>query len=129
MKRIIATAALAVLLSSQAFAVDKLSPAEVNAAVEAGDMVLIDIRTPEEWATTGIAANAHALDMTTENFADQVNKLMKSNRGKKIAFICQSGVRSKRLADELEGAGLSGIVDVVGGTKAWIADGLPISQP
>lgn len=129
MKRIIATAALAVILASQAFAVDKLTPAEVNAAVEAGEMVLIDIRTPEEWVATGVAANAHPIDMTSQNFADQVNRLLKANRGKKIAFICQTGVRSKNLANELEGAGLNGIVDVVGGTKAWIADGLPVSQP
>ncbi len=129
MKRLMTAAALSLALVSQAFAVEKLSPAEVNDAVEAGNMVLIDIRRPDEWATTGIPANAHPIDMTSETFADQVNKIIKSNRGKKLAFICERGVRSDQLANELEGAGLKGVVDVTGGTKAWVADGLPMSQP
>jgi rhodanese-related sulfurtransferase len=135
MKKLVTGLVLATAFAGSAGAVDKLTPTDVNAAMRAGDVVLVDIRRPDEWAANGIAKGAHPIDMTSETFADDVNSLLKSNKGKRLAFICEAGVRSDQLAHELEASGFKGVVDVVGGMSGnsegpgWIAEGLPVDQP
>ena len=43
-------------------------------------ILLIDIRRPEEWAETGVAENAHKLDMTDELFLSKLSKITGGNR-------------------------------------------------
>jgi rhodanese-related sulfurtransferase len=65
--------------------------------------------------------------MLDGDFKSHIEALRKSNPGKKIGFICQAGVRSAQMSQLLENAGLTGIVDVTGGTRQWIDVGLPVS--
>lgn len=123
-------ALFAILLScTPALAFETLPPKAVSTEVEGGRMVLVDIRTPEEWAETGVAKGATPLDMTSANFQNDFAMLFGANPGKKIALICRSGNRSSQLAGMMESSGLTNIVDVEGGTAAWIADGLPVAKP
>ncbi|QPH53624.1 rhodanese-like domain-containing protein [Pontivivens ytuae] len=107
--------------------VEMMSPQEVRAASLAGDVVLIDVRRPDEWAATGIADVAVPLDMTADGFSERLAALRAENADKRVAIICRSGRRSARLAGELENAGWDNLIDVEGGTLAWIEDGLPIT--
>jgi rhodanese-related sulfurtransferase len=116
------------LFAVPAFAVEMMTPGQVSAEVEAGRAVLIDIRTPEEWAETGVAQSARAIDMTSEVFVTDLKSVIAANPGKKFAFICRSGNRSGQLTAQLEASGLANIIDVAGGTSAWIAEGLPVSK-
>ena len=45
-----------------------LSVREAHEAAKAGKLVLVDIRTPEEWADTGVPEGAIKLDMTGSAF-------------------------------------------------------------
>ncbi|WP_237154187.1 rhodanese-like domain-containing protein [Oryzibacter oryziterrae] len=117
------------LAATPALAVDHLDPAVVDAAVSAGQTVLIDIRTPEEWADTGLARGATPLDMTSASFLTDLKQVIDSNPGKKLTFICRSGHSSGMLTDQLEHAGLPGLADVKGGMNAWVQESLPMESP
>ena len=124
------TLALFLMLTLPGFAQTTLmSPGDVRAAAEAGDIVLVDIRAPEEWAETGVADLAIPLDMRDADFEARLAALRVENPDASLAFICRSGGRSKRLADSLSEQGWPGIVDVDGGTLRWIDEGLPVVQP
>lgn len=116
-------------------AASEMTPRQAHDALGRGEIVLVDIRTPPEWKETGIAEKAVPLDMTSASFIPGLQKLLAENPGKPIALICRTGNRSSYLSGELRRAGLSGVIDVVGGmagsrtVKGWIAEGLPVSQP
>ena len=120
---------VALLFAVPAFAVEKMAPGQVSAEVEGGRAVLIDIRTPAEWADTGVAQSARPIDMTSEGFVTDLKTVIAENPGRKLAFICRSGNRSGQLTAQLEASGLTNIIDVAGGTSAWIAEGLPMTKP
>ena len=98
-----------------------------------GRMIMLDIRRPDEWALTGVATGAVALDMREADFIERLDQLVAGDRAAPIALICARGVRSRRLAAKLTSAGFSAVVDVSEGMlgsaagPGWIARGLPIS--
>jgi rhodanese-related sulfurtransferase len=126
--RLLLVTLFAILVSSSAFAVEKLTPQQTHAAVQRGDMILVDIRRPDEWATTGVAAGALRLSMLSGDFKSKIQALRQANPNIKIGLICQAGVRSARMSKLLEDAGLTGLVDVTGGTSEWIDKGLPVKR-
>jgi rhodanese-related sulfurtransferase len=97
-------------------------------------LILVDIRRPDEWAETGIARGAQPLDMREADFVEQLDHLVAGNRAAPIALICARGVRSRRLAAKLTEAGFTGVLDVSEGMlgsaagPGWIARGLPLSR-
>jgi rhodanese-related sulfurtransferase len=121
--------AAALAVSSQAFAVEHLTPKEADAEATSGKIVLVDIRTPGEWAQTGVAPNATPLDMTSSKFSEDLGSLIAANPDKMVTFICRSGQRSGRLAQILEANGLQNIADVKGGMNEWVNEGLPVKKP
>lgn len=126
--RSILIATFCVFLALPAYAVDKLGPRATHKAMSAGSLILVDIRRPDEWQATGSAKGALRINMLSANFTTRIKALQASNPGKKIALICQVGVRSARLSKDMEAKGLKDLVDVVGGTQLWIDQGLPITR-
>lgn len=100
-------------------------------AAKAGNIILVDIRTPEEWAQTGIAEGAIALDMTDKTFVDSLVKLRSDNPATPIALICRTGNRSGYVFEALNKQGFANLMDVSEGMaggrggKGWIPRGLP----
>ncbi|MCR9125880.1 MAG: rhodanese-like domain-containing protein [Rhodobacteraceae bacterium] len=115
--------------------VGALSVAEAHSAARAGDILLIDIRRPDEWARTGVGAGARPLDMRRDDFIAALDRLAEGDRTRPVALICARGVRSARLAAALRAAGFERIVDVpegMSGSRAgpgWLAAGLPVARP
>lgn len=109
----------------------RLNAAEAFRRAEAGEILLLDIRTPEEWARTGSPAPAHRLDMRRKDFLAALSDLAGGDPARPIALICATGGRSARLARALEQAGFSQVFDVAEGMlgssagPGWIARGLP----
>lgn len=111
-----------------------ISARAAHQAALAGDIVLVDIRTPEEWRETGIPASAHAIDMQTEPrmFLQRLVAVAGGDRTRRIALICRTGNRSSQLQAHLSRAGFTGIVDVaegVAGSRSgpgWLKAGLPV---
>jgi rhodanese-related sulfurtransferase len=99
---------------------------------EAGEIILVDIRQPEEWDETGSPRGAHRLDLRRPDFLEGLAALTDGDRGRPIALICASGGRSARTARALTDAGFKNVLDVSEGMHGsaagpgWLARGLPV---
>lgn len=112
----------------------KLSALQAHAQAVAGDILLVDIRRPDEWARTGSGEGARRLDMRRDDFITELGKLVDGKTDAPVALICARGVRSARLSNQLAQAGFSNIIDVPEGMlgsragPGWLARGLPVVQ-
>ncbi|WP_424831050.1 rhodanese-like domain-containing protein [Ruegeria sp.] len=113
---------------------DQLTVAEAHTQALSGDILLVDIRTPKEWRSTGIGEAAAPLDMRREDFVQALTQLVKGDLAAPVALICARGVRSARLSNQLTEAGFSNIIDVPEGMlgsaagPGWVRAGLPVGQ-
>lgn len=111
-----------------------LTVQQAHAAAIAGDVLLIDIRRPDEWARTGVGEGANPLDMRRDDFIPQLTQLARSDTAAPIALICARGVRSRRLSGILRDAGFTNIIDVPegmlgsGAGPGWLKSGLPLTE-
>jgi len=112
--------------------VRQMTPDEAYAKALAGEIVLIDIRTPEEWAETGVADVALRNNLHASDFIPTLLTIRDQNPETPLALICRSGSRSGYATTQLYQAGLTNIVDVVEGMggsgmgPGYIARGLPM---
>jgi rhodanese-related sulfurtransferase len=86
--------------------------------------LIVDVRQPEEWATTGIPTGA-ALISLPDFQTRAANELPKD---KEIFVICNSGNRSREASDILISLGYEKVVNVDGGIQAWLKAGLPVEE-
>lgn len=106
-----------------------LSPREAHAAVRAGRLVLIDIRTPEEWADTGLPQGALPLDAGMSGFEVRLAALRLDHPGRRIALIDRSGALAVSVRQKLAARGWRDLLAVRGGMLGpggWLAEGLPV---
>lgn len=101
---------------------------------EAGEIVLVDIRRPDEWTATGSPASGHRLDMRREDFSERLLELTGGSTDVPVALICARGVRSSRLTNQLTAAGFTRVMDVPegmlgsGAGPGWVRAGLPVDR-
>ncbi len=96
--------------------VKRISPAELHARLTRGDdLLLVDVRTPEERETATIAGG-RALDSALH---DEIGK---GPRERPIVVYCHHGSRSQRAAQELVEQGFRDVYNLVGGINAWSMD-------
>lgn len=111
-----------------------MSPPEALAAATAGDILLVDIRRPDEWSSTGIPQTAVGIDMRRNDFLEVV-LAARATPDQPIAVICMRGVRSARVTRMFEAAGITSIIDVPEGMlgsragPGWLKRGLKVVQP
>jgi rhodanese-related sulfurtransferase len=101
-------------------------------AAHAGEMILVDIRTPAEWRESGIPDVAIPLDMRSGTFLKDLMALRRADPGRKLGLICAVGGRSRYLSHLLARKGIDGLVDVtagVHGRNGWRARKLPLRAP
>lgn len=107
---------------------------QAHAAALAGEIYLIDIRRPEEWAASGSGEGAIRLDMRRDDFTEALQEIVAGDRAAPIALICARGVRSARLSNRLIAEGFTNIIDVPEGMfgsaqgPGWHALGLPVDR-
>jgi len=108
-----------------------MKPDDAHKAALAGEIILIDIRRPDEWLETRVAEGAIGLDMREENFVPTLVALRRANPEKPIALICRTGNRTGYVTSALAGQGFPGLVDVNEGMQGgpngpgWLKRGLP----
>lgn len=133
----VAVAGLAVReyrLTPEEFSGGRLTPAEAHAQAISGDILLVDIRRPDEWTRTGLGEGAYPIDMRREDFEEAVRALSAQYPGRPVALICARGVRSARVANRLAEAGIERVIDVPEGMlgsragPGWLATGLPVTE-
>lgn len=88
---------------------------------EDASIVLIDVRTPEEFAQ-GHIEGAVNIDVESGAFAAAIADLPTDGR---YVVYCRSGNRSAVAVDQMEAAGFTDVYDM-GGIQAWMAAGYPI---
>lgn len=81
---------------------------------------LIDVREPEEYATV------HASGAVSIPLSELVARTEEIDPDRDIYVICHAGGRSLQAAEYLENAlGWDNVINVAGGTSAWVEAGLP----
>ena len=104
---------------------DAVSLDTARAELEAGRVVLIDIREPEEHAT-GVAAGARLLPMRQlgQRLAE-----VPTDPGKPVLLICNTQNRSSATLRALRERGYGHVRYVSGGMSEWARRGWPMVKP
>ena len=94
------------------------TPADLSHSIEAGDVLLLDVRSDDEWKEGHIEQARH-------HFLGRLpNTLETLPRDKKLVVHCRSGARSAIGVSVLQSAGFKNVTNLTGGYMAWKADGL-----
>lgn len=93
--------------------VQPLSPKEAEARVRAGEVLLIDVRPPEERAIAAANVPFRTFD---GNGRAELEALPKDTA---LAFLCHRGGRSQQAAEAFRQAGFRKVYNVTGGIDAW----------
>lgn len=93
--------------------VQAISPAEADANVRAGEVILVDVRPADERALASVAVSIRTFD--GEGRAD-LEALPKDTA---LAFLCRGGGRSQQAAEEFRALGFTRVYNVTGGINAW----------
>ncbi len=114
----------------------RLDTATAHAMSLAGDLTIIDVRTPAEWRTDGIPEGAAAVSLNgpggRQAFLEGVLALVDGDRDRPLAMICRTGVRSSAARVFLRGQGFTRVYDISNGMhgrgadRGWLAEGLPV---
>ncbi|MEI4234630.1 rhodanese-like domain-containing protein [Roseovarius sp. D22-M7] len=104
---------------TQTGTLENWTPQRLSAAFEAGDVAIIDVRTPQEYAFEHIRGALLAPLATFEP------RHLPAQDGKRLVFHCGSGVRSRKVAEACLAAGMHPVAHLDGGFGAWKAAGLP----
>ena len=99
---------------SQTISVQELAQLDAGGGVE-----LIDVRTPLEFQ------EAHASCAKNVPLDSLDPKQFQAKREKPIYVICKGGTRGSKAQCKLLEAGCENVINVEGGTDAWLAAGLP----
>ena len=109
-----------------------LSAREAHEAEQAKHVVLVDIRTVEEWRDTGLPRGALPLSIDGPAFEVRIAGLRLENPGKRIALIDRTGAQAAATVQKLAGRGWREIAAVRGGMLGpggWLAERLPVTPP
>ena len=100
--------------------IESISVSEAKDRFEKGEILLVDTRLKSEW-------DAGHIECTEHIPAPDVRKKYQSLMGDKpVAFICNSGNRSLLASSlMLNLSGMKNVINVIGGTTAWINLGYP----
>lgn len=85
------------------------------------DLVVLDVRTPEEFQESRLA-DAVMIDFYEPDFADRIADL---DRDVPYLLYCRSGNRSAGARDIMEDLGFTDVSDIDGGIAAWLEAGQP----
>jgi len=96
-------------------AVKPISASELKTRLDAGAVVAVDVRPPDERAQAQIAQPFRTID----NGVDDIAALPKDTH---LAFLCHTGGRSERAAEHFRSLGFRNVYNVTGGIDAWSRD-------
>ncbi|MEQ8823375.1 MAG: rhodanese-like domain-containing protein [Filomicrobium sp.] len=106
---------------------------EAHEKAKKGEIVLVDVRTPQEWQHTGVPTTAHAITMHQDSqvFLSRVLSAIGGDEKVPVAIICRTGSRTTKLSKPLAKVGftvINVVEGVVGGPRGpgWKNRGLPV---
>ena len=89
------------------------------------DLQVVDVRRPTEYSN-GHVPRALNAPLTTR---DRIAQQLPFEKDKPTAVICAGGYRSSAAASLLEQLGFTNLLNVSGGTGAWVNAGYPVETP
>jgi rhodanese-related sulfurtransferase len=108
--------------TSQAEVVVDLDAASFKAAIEKGNAVLLDVRTPAEHAAGNIAGNTN-IDWNGSDFEKATASL---DPAEPVLLYCRSGGRSGQALQFLQKKGFKDVRHLEGGIGVWERAGYPV---
>lgn len=106
--------------------IELVSPEEAVQVIddEPAGLVVLDIRTPEEFNDVRLA-NAINIDYYDADFADQLDDLDKNDP---YVMYCRSGNRSSNAVETMKELGFVEVYEIDGGIVNWYDSGFPVEQ-
>ncbi len=111
--------------------VQNLSPEQVAAEIDRGDVTLVDIREDDERVQSGAIPGAvRAPRGMLEFWADPTSSYHREefSPDRRTILYCASGGRSALAADTLQGMGYGNVAHLDGGIEAWKEGGNPVEE-
>jgi rhodanese-related sulfurtransferase len=125
-KKLIASFAALILLagcsSTGSATTVNLNVSEFSQKITEPDVIILDVRTPEEYAS-GHIEGALNIDFNSGDFANEITRL---NPSENYAIYCRSGSRSGQAASIMHKAGFHDVSNLNGGVIDWTNAGLPL---
>lgn len=117
--------ALSLLISGTAFGQHKkvVDADEFDKAIKSDDVIVLDVRTPEEFAEGHIK---NAVNINWQNPDEFKTKAAQLDKSKSVYVYCLAGVRSEKSSDWLLKNGFTQVTGLDGGIKAWKEAGKPL---
>jgi len=103
-------------------AIKKVAPVEFSEVISQPDVIILDVRTPDEF-NAGHIANAININLEGSDFSSEVSKLDKNAT---VAVYCRSGNRSGVATEQMAELGFTDMYDMQGGIVDWEAAGGPV---
>ncbi|MFT5326118.1 MAG: rhodanese-related sulfurtransferase [Planctomycetaceae bacterium] len=92
-------------------------------AESSSGVAVIDVRTPVEFRQIHCI---HARNVPLDSLDPATVVSEQADAGLPIYVICKSGARAAKACNAFVAAGISNVINVEGGTDAWVAAGLPV---
>ena len=115
-----------------------LTAKQAYGKARSGEIVLVDVRAPQEWQQTGVPEGAVTETIHRDGgmpaFASALLARLGGDKSKPVALICARGNRSAYTRQYLEQTGFTNVSDVsegmIGGKNGpgWQEQGLPVEQ-
>ena len=102
----------------------QVSPADATRMLNREDAVIIDVRSPAEFAA-GHAPDS--LNIPTDKLKERLTELDKF-KGRPLILNCATGARSTSACAILRKLGVENVFNLAGGMNAWVDAGLPIRK-
>lgn len=100
-----------------------ISVEEFNLGIEDEGIVVLDVRTSQEFTSGAITEDAQNLDFYSKTFAQDLGTLDKSQT---YYVYCRSGNRSGQTLALMRSQGFERVYELTGGIAAWQSAGLPV---
>lgn len=104
------------------YAVTEIDIATAASWMFAAQTAIVDVREPGEYEAGHVPG---AVNIPQSELADRLDEVP---REREVVMICQSGARSLRSAQFLKQVGYPRVINLKGGTAAWINAGLPVEH-
>ena len=105
-------------------AAEKISIEQFEEMRKEKDVVVLDVRTPEEFKE-GHVPGARNVDVMDKSFAERAKSL---DKDKTYLVYCQSGGRSTRAAAKMKEMGFGKLYNFAGSMVEWEKAGKPIEK-
>lgn len=103
-------------------ALEMIAIRDLKARLDGGDVTVLDVRQPAEWA------DGHIAGATLITGAELPARSGELPLGDPVAVVCGSGYRSAVMSSLLRARGHERVFNVIGGMSAWSNAGLPLEH-